>query len=87
MLALRAQVNHLGSLNVLAACRANGVVKCVFSSSPSTRFTGADLDGVTEADLPPLPMRKYLQVRARRALLSIRGGARARARAAWHVSV
>jgi nucleoside-diphosphate-sugar epimerase len=57
-------VNHVGSLNVIKACAANGVTKCVFSSSPSTRFTGEDLDGVTEADLPPLPLPRYLQAYA-----------------------
>jgi nucleoside-diphosphate-sugar epimerase len=33
----------------------------VFSSSPSTRFTGVDVDGLTEEGLPKLPLRRYMQ--------------------------
>ncbi|KAJ8599181.1 hypothetical protein CTAYLR_007513 [Chrysophaeum taylorii] len=55
------RVNYEGTLNVLAACRELGVPKLVFSSSPSTRFTGEDVDGLTEAELPPLPLKSYLQ--------------------------
>ena len=33
----------------------------MFSSSPSTRFTGVDVDGLTEEGLPKLPLRRYMQ--------------------------
>lgn len=36
----------------------------VFSSSPSTRFTGEDVDGQTEADMPELPLERYMQTYA-----------------------
>jgi nucleoside-diphosphate-sugar epimerase len=55
------QVNHIGTLNVIAACKQHNVTKIVMSSSPSTRFTGADIDGLTEDELPTLPMKEYLQ--------------------------
>ena len=55
------RVNYEGTLNVLAACREKGVPKLVFSSSPSTRFTGADVDGLTEDQMPKLPLDRYLQ--------------------------
>ena len=32
------------------------------SSSPSTRFTGEDVDGLTEDQMPPLPLKEYMQV-------------------------
>ena len=34
---------------------APGVRKIVMSSSPSTRFDGSDVDGLTEAQMPPTP--------------------------------
>ena len=49
------RVNHQGTLNVLRACREAGVRKVVMSSSPSTRFDGSDVDGLTEAEMPTLP--------------------------------
>jgi hypothetical protein len=55
------QVNYQGTLNVIAACEKHGVTKIVMSSSPSTRFTGEDIDGLTEDDLPPLPLKSYMQ--------------------------
>ncbi|KAJ1458445.1 hypothetical protein M885DRAFT_512875 [Pelagophyceae sp. CCMP2097] len=58
---LYARVNYEGTLNILAACREKGVPKLVFSSSPSTRFTGEDVDGLTEAEMPKLPLKRYLQ--------------------------
>ena len=54
-------VNYEGTLNVLDACRKHGVPKLVFSSSPSTRFTGADVDGLREDEMPSLPLKSYLQ--------------------------
>lgn len=55
------RVNYIGTLNVLEACKINKVPKIVMSSSPSTRFTGSDVDGLTESDLPTLPLPRYLQ--------------------------
>uniref|UniRef100_A0A7S3JYE0 Ketoreductase domain-containing protein n=1 Tax=Aureoumbra lagunensis TaxID=44058 RepID=A0A7S3JYE0_9STRA len=58
---LYTRVNYQGTLNILAACRDCGVPKLVFSSSPSTRFIGTDVDGLTEDEMPSLPLKKYLQ--------------------------
>ena len=58
------RVNYEGTLNILAACKELKIPKLVFSSSPSTRFTGEDLDGVTEEEMPKLPLKKYLQTYA-----------------------
>lgn len=41
-------VNTQGTLNVLAACRKQGVRKLVFTSSPSVTFAGVDQCGVDE---------------------------------------
>jgi len=46
------KVNVDGTANILAGCKANGVKKIVMSSSPSTRFTGADIEGLREDELP-----------------------------------
>ncbi|TWT99320.1 3 beta-hydroxysteroid dehydrogenase/Delta 5--_4-isomerase [Botrimarina colliarenosi] len=45
------QANVHGTLNVLGACREQGVTQLVFTSSPSVVFDGADQRGVT-ADAP-----------------------------------
>jgi len=58
------RVNYEGTLVVLRACKEAGVKKIVMSSSPSTRFDGSDVDGLTEAQMPPLPQRRYLQAYA-----------------------
>jgi nucleoside-diphosphate-sugar epimerase len=55
------KVNYEGTLNVIKACEEAGVKKIVMSSSPSTRFTGEDVDGLTEDQMPDLPLEKYLQ--------------------------
>ncbi len=55
------RINYEGTLNVIEACRKHGVPKVVMSSSPSTRFTGEDIDGLREDQMPQIPMRKYLQ--------------------------
>jgi nucleoside-diphosphate-sugar epimerase len=62
--ALYERVNYQGTLNVIEACRANQVPKLVFSSSPSTRFDGSDVDGLTEDEMPKLPQAKYMQMYA-----------------------
>jgi len=54
-------VNVVGTQHVVDACRAAGVPKIVMSSSPSTRFDGSDIDGLTELELPSLPQPSYLQ--------------------------
>ncbi len=58
------KVNHLGTINVINACKEAGVPKIVMSSSPSTRFDGSDVDGLTEDEMPSLPMPSYLQAYA-----------------------
>jgi nucleoside-diphosphate-sugar epimerase len=60
--ALHLKVNYEGTLRVLEACRRAGVRKIVMSSSPSTRFEWhGDYDGVSEAEMPALPQRAYVQ--------------------------
>lgn len=54
-------VNHVGTLHVIKAAKAAGCKKVVMSSSPSTRFDGRDVDGLTEAQMPALPQESYLQ--------------------------
>jgi nucleoside-diphosphate-sugar epimerase len=61
---LYAKVNHLGTINVINMARKYGIKKLVFSSSPSTRFTGEDVDGLTEDEMPKLPLGKYMQTYA-----------------------
>jgi len=58
------KVNYQGTLNVIDACKAAGVTRVVMSSSPSTRFDGTDVDGLTEEQMPELPLKKYLQAYA-----------------------
>ena len=58
------RVNYQGTINVLEACRQNKVPRLVMSSSPSTRFDGSDVDGLTEEDMPKLPLPRYLQIYA-----------------------
>jgi len=55
------KVNYRGTLNIIDACRHHGVPKIVMASSPSTRFDGSDVDGLTEAQMPALPMPSYMQ--------------------------
>ena len=46
------QVNYVGTLRIIAACKKYGVKKLVNASSPSTRFTGGDVQGLTEDEMP-----------------------------------
>jgi nucleoside-diphosphate-sugar epimerase len=62
---LYVDVNLGGTQNIIAACREHGVGKLVMSSSPSTRFDGSDVDGLTEAEMPALPQKSYLAEYAR----------------------
>ena len=43
------QANVIGTENVLAACRAHGIGKLVYTSSPSVVFDGTDVDGGDES--------------------------------------
>jgi nucleoside-diphosphate-sugar epimerase len=47
------ETNHVGTLNVLAACRKVGISKLVFTSSPSVTFAGGDQNGVNESEPYP----------------------------------
>jgi len=55
-------VNYGGTVNVIEGAKEKGVGKIVMSSSPSTRFTGENIEGLTEDDLP-IPS-KFLQIYA-----------------------
>mmetsp|Transcript_40150 Transcript_40150/g.96978 ORF Transcript_40150/g.96978 Transcript_40150/m.96978 type:complete len:398 (-) Transcript_40150:216-1409(-) len=46
------QVNYQGTLRIIEGCKKYKVPKLVYSSSPSTRFTGGDVSGLTEDDMP-----------------------------------
>ncbi|KAH8612972.1 RmlD substrate binding domain [Trypanosoma vivax] len=63
------KVNYEGTRNVVRACFQAGVKKIVMSSSPSTRFEGSlfcrpCVDGLTENELPKLPLASYMQIYA-----------------------
>ncbi|EGD77340.1 reductase with NAD or NADP as acceptor [Salpingoeca rosetta] len=58
------RVNYQGTLHVIEACRVHNIPKLVMSSSPSTRFDGSDVDGLTEAQMPALPLPRYMQTYA-----------------------
>jgi nucleoside-diphosphate-sugar epimerase len=45
-------VNLEGTKRIVACCKRYNVPKLVYSSSPGTRFTGADIEGLTEDELP-----------------------------------
>jgi nucleoside-diphosphate-sugar epimerase len=49
------RANVVGTENVIAACRAAGVRRLVFTSSPSVTFAGVDQNGVNESE--PYPKR------------------------------
>lgn len=63
------KVNYGGTVNVIRACKAHGIRKLVFSSSPSTRFKGSlfhrpNVDGLREEDMPGIPLQNYMQMYA-----------------------
>lgn len=58
------KVNYEGTKNIIESAKKYGINKIVFSSSPSTRFTGVDVDGLTEDEMPSLPLDKYMQTYA-----------------------
>jgi nucleoside-diphosphate-sugar epimerase len=43
------RANVIGTQNVLAACRAHGIPRLVYTSSPSVVFDGRDMEGVNES--------------------------------------
>lgn len=47
------EANVVGTENVVAACRTQGVPRLVYTSSPSVTFAGRDQCGVTEAEAVP----------------------------------
>ena len=49
------EINTLGTRHVLAGCRAHGVGRLVYTSSPSVTFDGVDQEGVDES--APYPER------------------------------
>jgi len=58
------KVNYEGTQNIIESAKKYGINKIVFSSSPSTRFTGVDVDGLTEDEMPSLPLDNYMQTYA-----------------------
>jgi nucleoside-diphosphate-sugar epimerase len=46
------EVNYKGSLRIIDNCKKYKVPKLVYSSSPSTRFTGGDVEGLREDQMP-----------------------------------
>jgi nucleoside-diphosphate-sugar epimerase len=70
------RANVVGTENVIAACRANGIRRLVFASSPSVTFAGVDQNGVNESE--PYPKRflahyPYTKARAEQAVLAANG--------------
>lgn len=59
-------VNYDGTMNILEACRTYKVPKLVNSSSPSTRFTGADIEGLREdeMEIPDTFLALYAETKA-----------------------
>lgn len=45
-------VNYHGTIRIIQHCRKYHVPKLVYSSSPSTRFTGKDVEGLREDQMP-----------------------------------
>lgn len=60
-------VNEEGTRVVVSACRASGIKIIVYTSSTGVVWTGADLDGVTE-DNVPVPSKGYDAYHATKAL-------------------
>lgn len=60
------QANVVGTANVIAACRINGIGRLVHTSSPSVVFDGGDVEGGTEA--LPYPTRFEAHYPATKAL-------------------
>lgn len=60
------RTNVLGTANVIAACRQNGVPRLIHTSTPSVIFDGRDLEGVDES--VPYPARHTCAYAATKAL-------------------
>lgn len=59
------QTNVVGTQNVIAACRAYGVKRLVYTSSPSVVFAGKDHQGIDErAPYPPRYLSHYQKTKA-----------------------
>ena len=57
--------NVIGTENVLAACRAHGIARLVYTSSPSVVFDGTDHVGISEAPYPATHENHYSETKAR----------------------
>lgn len=55
------KVNYQGTLHVIEACKHHGVPKMIYSSSPSTRFDGGDVSGMTEEEMSIRPAGQFLE--------------------------
>ncbi len=60
------EVNYNGTVHILSACKKYGVPRLVFSSSPSTRFTGGDIEGLREEEMkiPKTFLATYAETKA-----------------------
>jgi nucleoside-diphosphate-sugar epimerase len=74
------QINHQGTLNVLAGCRQAGVRRLVYTSSPSCVFAGIDQCDIDESVTPDLDWMKthrahysLSKARAEQAVLAANG--------------
>lgn len=54
-------VNYRGTLHIIDACKHHGIAKMIYSSSPSTRFDGNDVSGLTEEGLQIRPAGQFLE--------------------------
>jgi nucleoside-diphosphate-sugar epimerase len=59
-------VNVEGTLRIINYCKKYKVTKLVYSSSPSTRFTGADIEGLREdqMEIPKKFLERYAETKA-----------------------
>ena len=59
-------VNFEGTMKIIENCRKYKVPRLVYSSSPSTRFTGADIEGLREdqLDFPKTYLALYAETKA-----------------------
>ncbi len=60
------KVNYDGTMYIIEGCKTYDVPRLVFSSSPSTRFTGADIEGARECelDIPDTFIAMYAETKA-----------------------
>jgi nucleoside-diphosphate-sugar epimerase len=59
-------VNHEGTVRIIEHCKKYKVKKLVYSSSPSTRFTGKDMEGLSEdeMEIPKTFLAQYAETKA-----------------------